>query len=121
MKRSFSFLAFALVAITNLLGQVTKTPVCYAYLPGRESTLKYKFSYGEEKFYTNLRFIKGSENAFKAGDRIIMKAEGDKTITFSVKEEIQSYFLRRFEHRLYQWHSFRQSRKQNISTVWLAV
>ena len=79
---------FALVAITNLLGQVTKTPVCYAYLPGRESTLKYKFSYGEEKFYTNLRFIKGSENAFKAGDRIIMKAEGDKTITFSVKEDM---------------------------------
>ena len=80
MKRSLSILVFALVAISNLYAQMTETPVSYAYLPGRESTLKYKFSYGEEKFFTNLRLIKGSANAFLAGDKIILEPNNRKSL-----------------------------------------
>lgn len=86
MKRSFSFLVFALVAITNLLGQTTETPVCFAILPKLGLTLKYKFSYGEENFITNLRLISGSDNAFKTGDNIAIQTKEGKTITFCVKE-----------------------------------
>lgn len=88
MKRSLSILVFALVATTNLLAQTIETPVSYAYLPGRESTLKYKFSFGDETFYTNLRFIKGSQSVFQAGDQIVMTpGEGNPT-TFVVTEEM---------------------------------
>ena len=74
-----------LVAIANLYAQTVETPVCYGYSPELKFTLKYKFSYGEEKFYTNLRFIRGSESIFKAGDKIIMKTKKDgKDITFDV-------------------------------------
>ena len=90
MKRSLCILVFALVATTNLLAQTIETPICYAYLPGRESTLKYKFSYGDEIFYTNLRFIKGSQSVFKAGDKIVMSTIDGKTTTFEVTEEMLS-------------------------------
>ena len=87
MKRSLCILVFALVATSNLLAQTTETPVSFAYLPGRESTLKYKFSYGKEQFFTQLRFIKGSSNAFLAGDRIIMEPNKGETISFSITED----------------------------------
>ena len=88
MKRSLSILVFALVAITNLLAQTIETPVNYAYLPGRESTLKYKFSYEDETFYTNLRFIKESHNVFKAGDKIVMTPDKGNPTTFVVTEDM---------------------------------
>lgn len=53
MKRSLITLVFALVAFSNLFGQAIETPTCYAYLPGRESTLKFKYSYEGESFYSN--------------------------------------------------------------------
>ena len=96
MRRSLSTIVFVLIALTNLfaqtaenpLPQIVETPVCYAYLPGQKLTLKYKFSYGEEKFYTNLRFIKGSDNAFQPGDRIIFNTLNEKKIIFSVEENL---------------------------------
>ena len=96
MRRSLSTIVFVLIALTNLfaqtaenpLPQTVETPVCYAYLPGQKLTLKYKFSYGEEKFYTNLRFIKGSDNAFQPGDRIIFNTLNEKKIIFSVEENL---------------------------------
>ncbi len=86
MKRSLGTIVFVLIALTNLfaqteenlLTQTVETPVCYAYLPNQKLTLKYKFSYGEEKFYTNLRFIKGSDNAFLPGDKIIFKTKDNE-------------------------------------------
>ena len=88
MKRSLSIFVFALLAINNLLAEAIETPVSYAYLPGRESTLKYKFSYEDENFYTNLRFIKGSQNVFKAGDQIVMTPSEGNPTTFIVTEEL---------------------------------
>lgn len=70
----------------NISAQAIETPVCYAYLPGQKFTLKYKFSYGGEQFYTNLRFIKGSDNVFQAGDKIIFKTQNENEITYSVVE-----------------------------------
>ena len=88
MKRSLCIFVFALLAINNLLANAIETPVSYAYLPGRESTLKYKFSYEDENFYTNLRFIKGSQNVFKAGDQIVMTPSEGNPTTFIVTEEL---------------------------------
>lgn len=72
------------VAIANVFAQTVETPVCYGYSPELKFTLKYKFSYGEENFYTNLRFIRGSESILMAGDKIIMKTKDGKNITFDV-------------------------------------
>ncbi|MBO4661905.1 MAG: hypothetical protein J5630_04305 [Bacteroidaceae bacterium] len=70
----------------NISSQAIETPVSYAYLPGQKFTLKYKFSYDGEQFYTNLRFIKGSDNVFQAGDKIIFKTTEEKEVIFSVVE-----------------------------------
>lgn len=72
------------VAIANVFAQTVETPVCYGYSPELKFTLKYKFSYGEENFYTNLRFIRGSESILMAGDKIIMQTKDGKNITFDV-------------------------------------
>ena len=90
MKRSLITLVFVLVAFSNLFGQAIETPTCYAYLPGRESTLKYKFSYDEEKekFYTNLRLIKGSESIFKVDDEIILEPKEGLPIKFSFSKTL---------------------------------
>ncbi|MBQ5714539.1 MAG: hypothetical protein IIV77_08625, partial [Bacteroidaceae bacterium] len=88
MKRSLTIFVFAFVAFSNLFGQAIETPTCYAYMPGRESTLKFKYSYEEESFYLNFRFIKGSQNAFEVGDKIIMEASNGKAITFCVSENM---------------------------------
>ena len=88
MKRSLTIFVFAFVAFSNLFGQAIETPTCYAYLPGRESTLKYKYSYEGESFYSNFRFIKGSQNAFEVGDKIIMEASNGMAITFCVSENM---------------------------------
>ena len=88
MKRSLTIFVFAFVAFSNLFGQAIETPTCYAYLPGRESTLKFKYSYEGESFYSNFRFIKGSQNAFEVGDKIIMEASNGMAITFCVSENM---------------------------------
>ncbi|MBP3689038.1 MAG: hypothetical protein J6I54_03535 [Bacteroidaceae bacterium] len=84
MRRSLCTLLLVFVAIANVFAQTVETPVCYGYSPELKFTLKYKFSYGEENFYTNLRFIRGSESILMAGDKIIMKTKDGKNITFDV-------------------------------------
>jgi hypothetical protein len=93
MKKSILSLVALLIATMsyaqtaeNPSAQTIETPVCYAYLPIQKFTLKYKFSYYEEKFYTNFRFIQGSDNVFRAGDKIIFRTEEERQITYSVKE-----------------------------------
>lgn len=84
MRRSLCTLLLVFIAIANVFAQTVETPVCYGYSPELKFTLKYKFSYGEENFYTNLRFIRGSESILMAGDKIIMQTKDGKNITFDV-------------------------------------
>ena len=93
MKKSILSLVALLIATMsyaqtaeNPSAQTIETPVCYAYLPIQKFTLKYKFSYCEDKFYTNLRFIKGSDNIFRAGDKIIFRTKEKQQVTYSLKE-----------------------------------
>ena len=90
MKRSLLCFCVCVLAIFNLLGQTIETATCYTYLVGRESTLKYKFSYDEEKekFYTNLRLIKGSESIFKVDDEIIIEPKEGLPIKFSFSKTL---------------------------------
>jgi|GEM_PF-4575770 len=86
MRRSLCTLALVILALTHMVAQTTETPVCDAYQPELKYTLKYKFSYGEDQFYTNIRLIYGSDNVFMAGDKIILKTTEGKGIVFTVNE-----------------------------------
>ena len=94
MKRLLVAFLFATVSFVSSIAQPMETPVCYAFSEGSVSTLKYKFSYENEKYFIDLRLI-GHGNTFKAGDQVLFVTHDGAKYTYVIPEieEAPEYYL----------------------------
>ena len=101
MKRLLVAFLFATVSFVSSIAQPMETPVCYAFSEGSVSTLKYKFSYENEKYFIDLRLI-GHGNTFKAGDQVLFVTHDGAKYTYVIPEieEAPEYYL--VEMNLYE-------------------
>ncbi|MBR0273829.1 MAG: hypothetical protein IJQ59_07050 [Bacteroidaceae bacterium] len=94
MKRLFVAFLFATVSFVSSFAQPLETPVCYAFTEGYVSTLKYKFSYENEKYFIDLRLV-GHGNSLKGGDQVVFVTQDGTKHTYVIpeKEEEPEYYL----------------------------
>jgi len=94
MKRLLIVFLLATSPFLACLAQNLETPICYAFTEakGYESTLKYKFSYQDEKYFINLRLV-GHDNSLNAGDQVIFETKNGTRYTYVIpkKEEESEY------------------------------